>query len=158
MNASVILDYLISNSNGDTLHYSSECSLELIREAILRGFQIKYFEDPVTSDDKDGAVLHGLGCYGYGGGMSTGSGWVGWGGGDGDGSESHLRGITPESNFGFGISSGTFLPHSLRVELLEYRMDLGPVIFKRFFGFHFVTTEYFLSPSEHFDSREFYLS
>lgn len=41
MNESVLLDYIISNSNGDTLLFEENTSLELLKEAILRGFQVR---------------------------------------------------------------------------------------------------------------------
>lgn len=44
MNESVILDFLISNSCGDTLYFDSNLySTELLKEAILRGFQVCNF-------------------------------------------------------------------------------------------------------------------
>lgn len=42
MNESVVLDYLISNSNENTFHFDDRtCPLNLIKEVILRGFQVK---------------------------------------------------------------------------------------------------------------------
>lgn len=51
MNASVILDQLISESNGDILYYDSEIvgTTGLIKEAILRGFQIRNAKYPWTA-------------------------------------------------------------------------------------------------------------
>lgn len=71
---SVTLDYLVSQSNGDTLFCDLNCPLELIKEAILRGFQIQNREKGLnifrwTSGAGNGRGNgYGFGFGGFGGG------------------------------------------------------------------------------------------
>lgn len=85
MNASVTLDFLISNGSGDTLFYDERCCpTSLIKEAILRGFQIislSNLKERFIDRDECWGVGNEFGdCDGdgYGSGKANGNGnlWV----------------------------------------------------------------------------------
>lgn len=110
MNESVILDLLISNSNGRTFYFEIKlCPISLIKEAILRGYQIQ------MNDESD--------CALNGGGHSRG---VGYGNGNGNPLEAE-SGVCNEDSFGGGESaasgySGSSYPGHFLATLHNYRL------------------------------------